>query len=289
MGAVGWLKKRVSDYVDARLGPEFHERTKALTVRQNEYGFDPFGFSRDYLKYGFLFARWMYRSYFRAETHGIDNVPAAGRVLIVANHSGQLPFDGVVLGAALLLDCDPPRMPRSMVEKFIPTVPFASYWFNRWGQITGTPENCRRLLEDEEAIMVFPEGSRGISKPYSKRYQLQRFGLGFMRLALETDTPIVPVGIVGSEEQSPGLMNIRALGRLIGAPAFPITLTFPLLGPAGFLPLPVKFRLHFGAPMRFSGDPSDEDEVVEAKVERVRAAIRELIDEGLRERRTWFA
>jgi 1-acyl-sn-glycerol-3-phosphate acyltransferase len=125
-------------------------------------------------------------------------------------------------------------------------------------------------------------------KTFRQRYQLQRFGLGFMRLALETGTPIVPVGIVGGEEQSPGLANLRPVGRLIGSPAFPVTLTFPWLGLAGFLPLPVKFRVRFGEAMRFVGDPSEEDASIEKKVEKVKDRIRALIAEGRRARRSWF-
>ncbi len=280
MGAIGWLKKRYENFVDARLGPEYHERTKALTVRQNEYGFDEFGFNRDSLKYGFLYTRWLYKHWFRAEAFGVENVPPAGRVLLIANHSGQLPFDGVVLGTAVFLECEPPRMPRSMVEKFIPTLPFASYWFNRWGQIVGTPENCRRLLEEEEAIMVFPEGARGISKPFSKRYQLQQFGLGFMRLALETNTPIVPVAIVGAEEQAPAI-NIKPLAKLLGIPAFPVV-PYPPFVP--IIPLPVKYRLYFGDPMVFEGDPDDDDEILEEKVRAVKNSIQSMIWVGLKER-----
>jgi len=137
--------------------------------------------------------------------------------------------------------------------------------------------------------MVFPEGERGFVKTWGQRYQLQRFGLGFMRLALQTDTPIVPVGIVGGEEQSPGLANLRSIGKRIGSPAFPITLTFPWLGIAGFLPLPVKFRLHFGRPMRFEGDSSDDDAHIEARVETVKDAIRELIAEGRAARQGIFS
>ena len=175
-----------------------------------------------------------------------------------------------------------------MAEYFLPTIPFFNVAMQRVGSVVGTPGNCAQLLENEEAIMVFPEGQRGFVKTWRQRYQLQTFGLGFMRLALETDTPIVPIGIVGGEEQSPGLANIRPLGKLIGSPAFPITLTFPLLGPAGFLPLPVKFRLHFGEPLRFEGDPTEEDALVEKKVEVVKDAIRELVAQGRAERRTWF-
>ena len=137
--------------------------------------------------------------------------------------------------------------------------------------------------------MAFPEGQRGFVKTYRQRYQLQRFGLGFLRLALETGTPIVPVGIVGSEEQSPGLANVPSLGRLIGAPAFPITIGFPWLGLAGFIPLPVKFRIHFGKALRFEGDPSEDDTSIENKVEVVKDAIRELVADGLEARSGWFA
>jgi 1-acyl-sn-glycerol-3-phosphate acyltransferase len=283
MGVTDWLKDRAGALVESQLGPEFRERTQALAVRQNEYGFDPFGFSRDHLKYAFILARFLYRSYFRAETRGLENVPR-GRVLLVANHSGQLPFDALVIATAMIVAADPPRMVRTMVEKFVPTVPFASYLFSRWGQITGTPENCRRLLEDDEAILVFPEGARGISKPFSKRYQLQQFGLGFMRLALSTGTPVVPIAVIGAEEQAPAV-NVKPLARLIGAPAFPI-MPFPPFLP--IVPLPAKYRLYFGDAMRFQGDPDDDDEVVEGYVRSVRNSIQSMIQLGLKERRHVF-
>jgi 1-acyl-sn-glycerol-3-phosphate acyltransferase len=193
-----------------------------------------------------------------------------------------------MLAISLLLDGEPPRMVRGMGEYFLSTLPFFSVFMHRCGSVVGTPTNCRALLEQEEAIMVFPEGERGFIKTWAQRYQLQRFGLGFMRLALETNTPIVPVGIVGSEEQSPGLARLTSVARAIGAPAVPVTLTFPWLGLASFLPLPVKFRLHFGRAMRFEGDPTDDDAHVEAKVERVKDAIRELIEAGRAARSGFF-
>ena len=183
----------------------------------------------------------------------------------------------------MLFDRDPPRVIRAMVEKYVQTLPFASYLFARWGQITGTPENCKRLLEDDEAILVFPEGARGIAKPFTQRYQLQEFGLGFMRLALETHTPIVPIAVIGAEEQIPAV-NLKSLARLLGAPAIPLSMAPPFLP----LPYPVKYRIYFGEPLEFTGDPDDEDEVLEEKVKRVRNEIQSMIRFGLKERRHIF-
>ncbi len=255
-------------------------RTKALVVHGNEFGFDPFGLSRAHVKTAATVVRWIYRHYFRASAFGIENIPLDGRVIFVSNHSGQLPFDGMVISAATFLEPERPRLVRSMVEYFVPTVPFASYLFARWGQIVGTPENCRRLLAAEEAVLVFPEGARGISKPFTQRYQLAEFGKGFMRLALEMQCPIVPVAVIGAEEQAPGV-NIRPLAKLLGIPAFPVV-PYPPFVP--IVPLPVKYRLYFGAPMRFTGDPDDDDETMGAQVAAVKQAIEALIERGLRER-----
>jgi 1-acyl-sn-glycerol-3-phosphate acyltransferase len=283
MGIGTWIKGRAAAIADAQLGPEFTAATRALAVRQNEYGYDPFGFHRDSLRFPAALAHFLHRRYFRTIVHDLERVPA-GRVLLVANHSGQLPFDGLVIAAALLLDARPPRMTRSMVEKFVPTLPFASYLLARWGQITGTPENCRRLLEDEEAILVFPEGARGIAKPFSQRYQLQEFGLGFMRLALETQSPIVPIAVIGAEEQAPAL-NVKPLARLVGAPSFPV-MPFPPFFP--LLPLPVRYHLYFGEPLHFSGDADDDDHVIEEKARAVKNSIQTMIQVGLRERTSVF-
>jgi len=259
-------------------------RTQALVVHGNEFGFDPFGLSKQNLKYAVTVARWMYRHYFRAQAHGIENVPAAGRVILVANHSGQLPFDGLVIASSCFLEPKQPRLVRAMVEFFVPTVPFASYLFSRWGQITGTPENCRRLLNAEEAVLVFPEGARGISKPFNKRYQLADFGKGFLRLALETGAPIVPVAVIGAEEQAPAV-NVKPIAKLLGMPSFPVVPYPPFIAP---LPLPVKYRLYFGEPMTFTGDPDDDDEVLDDKVKTVKNRIQSMIHLGLREREHVF-
>lgn len=259
-------------------------RTQALVVHGNEFGFDPFGLSRESVRTAATIARWLYRHYFRAESFGIENVPTTGRLILVANHSGQLPFDGLVIGSACFLEPPQPRLIRAMVEFFVPTVPFASYLFSRWGQITGTPENCRRLLSAEEAVLVFPEGARGISKPFSKRYQLAEFGKGFMRLALETGAPVVPVAVIGAEEQAPAV-NVRPLAKLLRMPSFPVVPYPPFVAP---VPLPVKYRLYFGEPMKFSGDPDDDDEMLDDKVKQVKNRIQGMIHQGLRAREHVF-
>ncbi len=269
------------------LTQELADRLHKAPLRLNEFGFDPYGLSPAWYSRVLLPVVLLYRYYFRVETFGIERVPA-GRVLVVANHAGQLPFDAAMLGAALLLEADPPRIARAMGEYWIPNLPWVSIAAARVGALVGTPSNCVHMLENGECVTVFPEGVRGMNKLYSQRYRLQRFGNGFMRLALETGAPIVPVGIVGSEEQQPGFANLGRIGGMLGMPALPITATFPWLGPLGLLPLPVKYRIHFGEPLSFQGDASEEDDVIEEKVDRVKVAISELLERGRRERRGVF-
>ncbi len=267
---------------------EIDERLARIPTRLNRYGFDPFGFEPRNMRNQMLTMGALYKYWLRVETRGIERVPE-GRVLLIANHAGNtVAFDGAMLAAAMFFEGEPPRVVRGMGEYFLPTIPFFNVMMQRSGSVVGRPQNCVNLLEQEEAIMVFPEGERGFVKTYSQRYQLQRFGLGFLRLALETGTPIVPIGIVGAEEQSPGIANLRSVGRLFGSPAFPITLTFPFLGLAGFLPLPVKFHIHFGNPLTFEGDPNEDDATIQERVDVVKDEIKRLIADGLATRKSWF-
>jgi 1-acyl-sn-glycerol-3-phosphate acyltransferase len=269
------------------LEQEIAERIQKIPTRLNEYGFDQFGMEPTGAKGQLLLCALLYRYYFRVETRGIERVPR-GRVLLIANHAGQLPFDGMMLGVAMLLEAEPPRIVRGMGEYWIPQLPFVSVSAIRGGSMVGTPENCVQMLEADECVMAFPEGVRGMNKLWKERYRLQRFGQGFMRLALETETPIVPVGIVGSEEQQPGLANVPQLARLLGMPSFPLTLGFPWLGPLGILPLPVKYRIYFGEPLRFEGSPTEEDTAIQEKVDAVRDAIHGLLQRGREERKGIF-
>lgn len=275
------LRERLRALTLELAGPGSRERLEKLTPPRNEFGVDPYGFDLDFAVAAMAPLLWLYRKYFRVEVHDVERVPAEGRVLLVANHSGQLPFDAAMLGLACLVELDPPRMARALVEKWVPTLPFVSSFYARLGQVVGTPENCRRLLAAGEALLVFPEGVRGLNKPWSQRYRLQDFGLGFMRLALEADAPIVPVGIVGAEEQAPALANLGALARLLSMPSLPLA---PTLG----LPLPTRYRLHFGEPLRFRGAPDDDDAALEEKVGEVKAAVERLLAQGLAARKHVF-
>ncbi len=271
--------------VDRLLGNDTLARIDRVSVHKGQSGVDPFGFDPQVAKWAVLFARTVSQNYFRTEVHGIERVPK-GRVLLISNHSGQLPLDGMAIAVAMLLHAEPPRFVRSMVEKWTATLPFVSEFFQRCGQIVGVPENCTRLLEMDEAVLVFPEGARGISKTFDQRYKLTDFGLGFMRMALETNTPIVPVAVVGAEEQYVSVANLKPLARLLGMPAVPVMPQ--LLVPGGFLPLPTRYRIYFGEPLKFSGDPDDEDAAIEEKVWVVRSTIQSMLNRGLKERKSIF-
>ncbi|HET6438883.1 MAG TPA: lysophospholipid acyltransferase family protein [Anaeromyxobacter sp.] len=263
-------------------GPGTRSRLEKLTPPRNEFGVDPYGFDAEYLVSAVAPLIWLYKKYFRVQVHGIERVPAEGRVLLVSNHSGQLPFDGAMIEVGCLFDRDPPRAVRALMDTWVPTLPFVSTFMARCGQVVGTPENCRRLLAADEALLVFPEGTRGLNKLFKHRYQLQRFGEGFMRLALETGAPVVPVGVVGAEEQAPALLDLKQVARLLSFPALPIT---PTLLP---IPLPTRYHIHFGEPMAFQGAPDEDDEQLERKVAEVEGAVRALIARGLAERRHVF-
>jgi len=210
----------------------------------------------------------------------------SGRVMLIANHSGQIPIDAAIIGCAMFFDANPPRVTRAMVEKWTATLPFVSMFFNRVGQVVGLPENARRLLSMGELLLTFPEGVRGVSKPFTRRYELEEFGHGFMRLAIETRTPVVPVAVIGAEEQYISFGNLNWAAKALNLPVFP--LVPQLLIPGGQMPLPTKYRLFFGEPMHFSGDPDDDEAVLESKVYLVKQSIAHMLRRGLMQRRSVF-
>ena len=267
------------------LGEDFERRLARVPLNLGASGVDAFGLDPQWTKYAMSFIAYLHRRYFRTEVFGTRNIPR-GRVLLIANHSGQIPIDGALIGAAMFMDAEPPRFTRAMVEKWTQTLPFISLLFSRVGQVVGVPENARRLLEQDEVLLVFPEGARGVSKTFDKRYQLMPFGLGFMRLAIETKTPIVPVAVIGAEEQYISLANLESVAKIFRMPSFPVIPQLFL--PGGQLPLPTRYRIHFGEPMSFEGDADDDDAVIEEKVWLVQKTVQSMINRGLRDRKHIF-
>lgn len=260
------------------IDPEVEEKVDRLKLGFNRYGLDKYGVSKKHLVYFHSMLAVLKKNYFSVTSHGIQNVPGEGRVMIVGNHSGGLPVDAGMLLSSMLLDHDPPRHVHGMVEYFVQYWPVLSTWFSRVGQLTGLPEHAVRLLEDERALMVFPEGIRGIGKLHKDKYVLQRFGTGFMRLALQTRTPIVPMAFIGGEDALPVLYHAKLLAKLTGAPYWPVP---PHIVP---FPLPVTCQAWYGEPMIYEGNGTESDEVVGQFVDDVVHRLYLLIAEGLNAR-----
>lgn len=261
---------------------EIAEKVRRIELPFNAYGLDPYGVSQDYLAVFYSLLLPLYRDYFTVRTHGIENIPAQGRAMVVGNHSGGLPVDGAMVLASLFAEMDPPRLAQGMVEKFAQSLPFLSHWFSRVGQFAGLPEHAERLLNDDRLLMVFPEGVRGVGKLFKDRYKLERFGTGFIRLALATNTPVIPMAFIGGEEALPTAFHLKKMAKLIGVPYIPVP---PYLLP---LPMPVHCEIYYGEPMYFSGNGNEEDRVINGYVEQVKARICELIEQGRVERRSVF-
>lgn len=259
------------------------EKVRRIELPFNAYGLDPSGISQDYLAAFFSLLHPLYRDYFTVRTHGIEHIPKQGRAMVVGNHSGGLPVDGAMVLASLFAEMDPPRLAQGMVEKFAQRLPFFSHWFSRVGQFTGLPEHAERLLNDDRLLMVFPEGVRGVGKLFSDRYKLERFGTGFIRLALQTNTPVIPFAFIGGEEALPTAFHLKRIAKLIGVPYIPVP---PYLLP---LPMPVHCEIYYGEAMHFLGTGNEEDRVINGYVAQVKERIAELIERGRTERRSVFS
>jgi len=256
------------------IDPDVAARIEALDLQFNKFGVDPYGIDKnDLIRFMSAFA-WVYRYYFKVDVYGIDNVPGRGRAILVGNHSGGVAIDGAMVMGSMLLDAEPPRLPHAMLDKFIHQFPGASKLMSRTGQFTGNPDQAKRLLRAERLILAFPEGARGTAKLAKDADSLVEFGTGFMRLALETKSPIVPFGFVGGGDALPTIANLKGLGRLFGVPYIPVTKWIVLV------PKPTRFQLLYGKPLTFEGSGHERDEVVCAMVDQVKERIRDLIRQG---------
>jgi 1-acyl-sn-glycerol-3-phosphate acyltransferase len=236
---------------------------------------------------------FFYRYWFRAEVEGIENVPSAGGALIVSNHSGALPPDAAMLAKAIREEHPHPRPLNITVENFFKGYPGFSALLPKIGCVAAHPANVHRLLYDEEQlVLVFPEGRKGTEKLYKDRYRLRRFGRGgFVEAAMRARAPIVPACVVGAEEAAPIFAQVGLLKRLTGLLYFPITPTFPFFGLAGMLGyLPAKFKLRFLEPIELGeGDSHEDKALVQTIAHEVRARIQESLWDMLAARRSvWF-
>ncbi len=272
---------------------QFKETVSLVRRRMDgDYEIDDWGRDDELTEYIMFLAKFMFKYYWRVKVTGIENVPSDGRTLLVANHSGVLPYDGAMVVMAVREMHSNPRIVRALVLSLMFKLPVTSPNLIRFGGVQASPDNAERLLNQDELVLVFPEGVKGIGKPFSKRYQLARFGRGgFTRVALKTKSPIVPVSIVGAEEIHPMLANLKPLASLLGIPYVPFTPTFPLLGPLGAIPLPSKWHIHFDEPIRLQDlkhRPSEEPLLVSKVANQVRDTIQRRIYEILKTRRNPF-
>jgi 1-acyl-sn-glycerol-3-phosphate acyltransferase len=247
-----------------------------------EYETDEWGLDWEFVELVRPFFEFMYKQYWREE----------GRALLVSNHSGQLPWDGAMVGTAIYTQHPAQRLVRSLYATWFPTLPFFSAIFEKMGQALATVDNGTRLLEQEELVAVYPEGYKGVGKLFKDRYRLARFGRGgFVKMALNTQSPMIPVAVVGAEETYVSLSKSRLLARITGFPYFPITPTFPWLGLLGFVPLPTKWYIDFGQPIPtddYGPEAANNLVLISQLTDQVRNVVQEMIYTRLAQRRSVF-
>ena len=256
-----------------------------------DYTVDEYGFDREITERFFLAAiRPIAEKWFRVETRGIDNIPTEGGALVVSNHSGTVPVDGLVTG--LVIHDEAGRFLRPLGADLVFRMPIIGELARKGGVTLACNDDAERMLRGGELVGVWPEGFKGIGKPYSERYKLQRFGRGgFVSAALRTGVPIVPCSVVGAEEIYPLVGNMPSLARLLGVPYIPITPFFPLLGPLGMIPLPSKWLIEFGEPIRtdsYEEGAADDPMLVFNVTDQVRETIQQTLYSLLMQRRSVF-
>jgi 1-acyl-sn-glycerol-3-phosphate acyltransferase len=260
---------------------EERARIDRLRDAREHAGYDPFGMHPDWVGMANALLDPLYRYYFRVQAHGAEHLPARGPAILIANHSGTLPFDALMLCIDVARNTEPPRLLRPVADRFVARLPWAATIMARCGAIGGALSDVRYLLEHGELCLIFPEGLSAIGKPSTARYRLQPFHVGFAELALRHRVPIVPVAIIGPEEQWPVLAQLPMV-HPYGLPYVPIVGT-PL-------PLPVRYHVHYGSPLALDA-PEDEpvtQRAIEAASTRAREALQALIERGVRERKGVF-
>jgi len=259
---------------------------------KGDYETDEWGMDQEFIDAVRPLFDFMYNKYWRVTMTGLENVPEEGRALLVSNHSGQLPMDGAMLGIGILQNHPASRMMRALYANWFPTLPFVSDILTKAGQVMANDENAERLLTQDNLVAVFPEGYKGVGKLYKDRYHLARFGRGgFVRVALKAKAPMIPVAVVGAEETYISLYKSQTLAKMIGFPYFPISPTFPWLGPLGLIPLPTKWYIDIGEPIHTEAYPDGSENnlmLISQLTDQVRDTVQNMINERLRQRKSIF-
>jgi len=284
------LRRLLGDAGRGLRGETIAKALAALYFAWHSEEVDEFGFDRKFTEsvrplFEFLYALW-----WRVEATGLERIPDEGAALVVANHSGVLPWDGIMINLAIRHEHPARRECRLLALDMFALLPVLAPLLARTGAVRASPENGEQLLRRGELVGVFPEGVKGVGKYFRDRYKLARFGRGgFVRLALRTGAPIVPCAVVGAEEIHPVIGRADGLGRLLGLPYFPITPTFPALGALGLVPLPTKWSIDFAEPVamhRHGPEAADDPRLVHRLSEQVRSTIQAMIDRHLARRRS---
>jgi nucleoside-diphosphate-sugar epimerase/1-acyl-sn-glycerol-3-phosphate acyltransferase len=282
------------DFAASRLGARPAEEDEFLARRlTGDYQVDEFGYDPELVEHVLApVLRPLYQRWWRVRTLGLEHIPSSGSALVVGNHAGTLPFDAMMVALAIYDEHPAHRVLRMLAADLAFTLPLVAPLARKSGNTLACEDDAERLLRAGDLVGVWPEGYKGLGKPFRDRYRLQRFGRGgFVELALRTGTPIVPVAVVGSEEIYPMVGNLRRIARLLGLPYLPVTPTFPLLGPLGAVPLPSQWVIEFCPPIETSGYGPDavlDPMVVFDLTDQVRDTIQRTLNKNLAARGSAF-
>jgi len=274
------------------LPPEEFDRMMSIEINDLGFGYDQFGMEKEMAVLAISLARYVYLYWFRVHSEGHENIPKSGSALVAPNHSGVVPIDAAMVGVDIIMKMDKPRVMRAVVDNFMGFLPWVNVFFYRVGQVVGARRNFQDLLSNGELCAVFPEGTRGVGKPFSRRYNLAKFAVGFIELSLTYKSPIIPTAIIGAEEQAPMIGNLKPLARLFNFPYFPLTPTFPLLGPLGLIPFPTKYHIYYGTPIEFyreyGPEAIDDPEIIRMLADKVQLVVQDMVNRGLEKRSSVF-
>lgn len=272
----------LDNLLSAKIDEEKLEKISSYLKAQYTEGKDPWGLDIDTAQNSISKLYPFFSEYFKVRLFGAEKVQDRP-YMIVSNHTGQVPIDAMLIGMAFALEIAPPRIVRAMIDRFVTSVPFIGEWFAQTGAVLGDRQNCLKLMERGNSILVFPEGVQGVAKSSNEFYQLQKFTNGFYRMALSSGFDILPVAVIGCEECFPFVYHLKSLAKTLGLPALPIS--------TNYFPLPSPVDIHIGEPISVNTDlsPDSTDKEINKEVMKVKSKIKSLITRGRKQQRDFWA